>query len=116
MTVGMVEIIARVSEDDGRQRAFGVWVHMTTKAGWAVAMAFTSGRRCIAASSRRSAGSYIADWQGFFEGAASDPSQRTRAAREAPRTVSESAFLASASTYAATAVTAGQIASTYSMS
>jgi hypothetical protein len=30
-----VEILARVSEDDDRERAFGVWVHKATKAGWA---------------------------------------------------------------------------------
>jgi hypothetical protein len=37
-----VEILARVNEDDGRERAFGVWVHKATKAGWAVAVVSTS--------------------------------------------------------------------------
>jgi hypothetical protein len=31
-----VEIIARVSEDNGKQRAFEVWIHKATKAGWPV--------------------------------------------------------------------------------
>jgi hypothetical protein len=37
-----VEIIARVDERDGRERAFGVWVHKATKAGWAVTVVATS--------------------------------------------------------------------------
>ncbi|MBC6469293.1 hypothetical protein [Actinomadura alba] len=37
-----VEIIARVGERDGRQRAFDVWVHKAMKAGWAVAVESTS--------------------------------------------------------------------------
>ncbi|GIJ62337.1 hypothetical protein [Virgisporangium aurantiacum] len=37
-----VEIFARVGEADGQERAFGVWVHKATKAGWAVAVLSTS--------------------------------------------------------------------------
>ncbi len=37
-----VEIIAKVSEDNGRQRAFEVWQHKATKAGWPVTVESTS--------------------------------------------------------------------------
>lgn len=37
-----VEIFARVEEADGQERAFGVWVHKATKAGWTVAVLSTS--------------------------------------------------------------------------
>lgn len=37
-----VEIIARVSERDGRQRAPDVWVHKATRAGWTVVVESTS--------------------------------------------------------------------------
>jgi hypothetical protein len=37
-----VEIIARVDEPDGRERAFGVWIHKATKAGWTVTVVSTS--------------------------------------------------------------------------
>lgn len=36
-----VEILAHVPERDGRQRAFDVWVHKATKAGWAVTVEST---------------------------------------------------------------------------
>ncbi|WP_446210788.1 hypothetical protein [Micromonospora sp. IBSANI012] len=39
-----VEILDRVSEQDGRQRAFEVWVHKAIKAGWAVTVESTSDR------------------------------------------------------------------------
>jgi hypothetical protein len=34
--VDPVEILAHVSELDGRQRAFDVWIHKAKKAGWTV--------------------------------------------------------------------------------
>jgi hypothetical protein len=37
-----VEIIARVSERDGKQRAFDVWCHKASKAGWSVTVESTS--------------------------------------------------------------------------
>jgi hypothetical protein len=37
-----VEILARVDERDGRQRAFDVWVDKARKAGWEVAVESTS--------------------------------------------------------------------------
>src|SRR5258706_11754843 len=37
-----VEIIARVSDDNGKQRAFEVWRHKATKAGWPVTVESTS--------------------------------------------------------------------------
>jgi len=40
--VDPVEIIARVSSQDGRERAFGVWIHKAVKAGWAVSVVSTS--------------------------------------------------------------------------
>jgi len=36
-----VQILARVSEEHGRQRAFDVWVDKATKAGWAVTVEST---------------------------------------------------------------------------
>jgi hypothetical protein len=37
-----IEIVARVGSHDGRERAFGVWVHKATKAGWAVSVVSSS--------------------------------------------------------------------------
>ncbi|TYC06666.1 hypothetical protein FXF53_02780 [Micromonospora sp. WP24] len=37
-----VEIIARVAEDHGKQRAFEVWLHKVGKAGWSVVVESTS--------------------------------------------------------------------------
>jgi hypothetical protein len=37
-----VEILARVSERDGRPRAFEVWVHKVRQAGWSVTIESTS--------------------------------------------------------------------------
>jgi hypothetical protein len=37
-----VEIVARVGEHDGRQRAFDVWVHKAMMAGWSVTVESTS--------------------------------------------------------------------------
>ena len=37
-----IEIIARVDEHDGRERAFEVWVHKAMKAGWSVTVESTS--------------------------------------------------------------------------
>lgn len=37
-----VEILAKVSEDNGKQRAFEVWQHKAVKAGWAVTVESTS--------------------------------------------------------------------------
>jgi hypothetical protein len=34
--VDPVEILAKVSEENGKQRAFEVWQHKATKAGWPV--------------------------------------------------------------------------------
>jgi hypothetical protein len=40
--VDPVEVLAYVSEHDGRQRAFEVWLHKAAKAGWAVAVESTA--------------------------------------------------------------------------
>ncbi|WP_446218211.1 hypothetical protein [Micromonospora sp. IBHARD004] len=37
-----IEIIARVSEQDGKQRAFEVWLHKANKEGWSVTVESTS--------------------------------------------------------------------------
>ncbi|WP_236647289.1 MULTISPECIES: hypothetical protein [Micromonospora] len=37
-----IEIIARVSEQDGKQRAFEVWLYKANKEGWSVAVESTS--------------------------------------------------------------------------
>jgi hypothetical protein len=45
-----VEIIARVAERDGKQRAFDVWIHKASNEGWSVTVLSTSadqpGREC----------------------------------------------------------------------
>jgi hypothetical protein len=45
MRTDPVEIIARVDEHDGRQRAFDVWVHKAKKAGWSVSVESVAGDR-----------------------------------------------------------------------